>query len=383
MTQMRLIAVIVCFLAGTSAVPLSPNADLKESLPVGGMQQFQPGSPIMLSGLQPQASNPWGSQPNPSTAVRQHPAQFQYLPYSQQPQFFYYPILGQQSRNPTQKYTTGRANRLTGFSRFILNQGPNLNLIKFSNVTLKQAFVFRLFFSYGVPAFQQYPANAAPRPVRPQQGQNAHQMHPNQPQQQQQVQPIFYMVPQMPQRMAGSYGGLSSEELQNMGRVNMHLPAIRGNVFPVSGPQTVVPIGPVRPPNPFPATGMTYPGITELQQPGVIAVPPSRDAIPATGGSHPNSGALPRRISGTQDRDRAPCVSAEIPSTNSFAPLDSGHGAFISADVPTVHPNPQNRGPNLVPDTLPTAEYKEDLFSAAPPLLSDTVDTNTANEMYP
>nr|NP_001138709.1 ameloblastin precursor [Danio rerio]ACF33440.1 secretory calcium-binding phosphoprotein 6 [Danio rerio] len=344
---MRLIVMIVCFLAGTSAVPISLNADLKESLSVGDMQQFQPGSPRMLSGLHQQVPNPWASQPNPSTAVRQHPAQFQYLPYSQQPQFFYYPILGQQSRNPT--------------------------------------------FSYGVSAFQhaasqQYPANAAPalRPARPQQGQNAHQMRqPQQQQQQQQFQPIFYMVPQMPQRMAGSYGGLSSEELQNMGRVNMHLPAIRGNVFPVSGPQTVVPIGPVRPPNPFPATGMTYPGITELQQPSIIAVPPSRDAIPATGGSHPNSAVLPSRISGTQDRDRAPCVSAEIPLTNSFAPLDSGHGAFISADVPTVHPDPQSSGPNLVPDPLPTAEYKEDLFPAAPPLLSDTVDTNTANEMYP
>lgn len=346
---MRLIAMIVCFLAGTSAVPISPNADLKESQPVGDMQQFQPGSPRMLSVLQPQASNPWASQPNPSTAVRQHPAQFQYLPYSQQPQFFYYPILGQQSRNPT--------------------------------------------FTYGVPAFQhatsqQYPANVVPasQPARPQQGQNAHQMRPNQPQQQQQVQPIFYMVPHIPQRMAGSYGGLSSEELQNVGRmggVNMHLPAIRGNVFPVSGPQTVVPIGPVRPANPFPATGMTYSAINEFQQPSVIAVPPSREAIPATGGSHPNSGALPSRISGTQDRDRAPCVSAEIPLTNSFAPLDSGHGAFISADIPTVHPDPQNSGPNLVPTSLPTAEYKKALFPAAPPLLSDTVNTNTANEMYP
>lgn len=94
--------------------------------------QFLPESPRMLSGPQPHLptlTNPRASQTNPNIGLSQLPAHFQYLPYphSQQPQvrnfcefffsveidkktyictvfffqFFYYRILGSQSRNPS------------------------------------------------------------------------------------------------------------------------------------------------------------------------------------------------------------------------------------------------------------------------------------------
>lgn len=83
-----------------------------------------------------------------------------------------------------------------------------------------------------------------------------------------------------------------------MGRVDMHMPAFRDNVFPVAGPQPV-PVNPLRPANTFhistyPVTGITFSTNTEVQPPSVVAVKPSGDGIPATGGSHPNNGALPR-----------------------------------------------------------------------------------------
>ncbi|XP_067298590.1 ameloblastin [Pseudorasbora parva] len=348
MTQMRLIALLTCFLAGTSGVPISPKADLIESVPMGDMPQFQPEPPRVPSGLQPQLaalSNPWASQPNPSTGLGQIPAQFQYFPYPhhQQTQFFYYPILGPQSRNPT--------------------------------------------FSYGAPAFQhatsqQYPANAVPasRPLMAQNNHhkpNAHQMHPNQPQQQQ-VQQFLYMVPQIQQRMAGPYGGLSSEELQNMGRMGrFDMPAFGGNVFPLAGPQPIL-----RPPNTqyhintFPAPGMTFSTNTEVQPPSAVAVPPSRDAIPAAGGSHPNNGA--NKFAIMQERERVPCDHVQSAETNT-GPLSSGHGTFISSVLPSVQPDPHYSDPNLVPTTSPTPE--EALVPASPPLLSDTFKTN--HDMYP
>ncbi|XP_058600597.1 ameloblastin [Onychostoma macrolepis] len=343
---MRLLALLACFLAGTSAVPISPNADLMESVLVQAQhvpQQFQPEPPRMLSGPQPRLhtlTNPWASQINPNTGLSQLPVHLQYLPYphSQQPQFFYYPILGAQSRNPP--------------------------------------------FSYGVPAFQhapsqQYLANAVPasQPLMTQ------HKPLNQPQQQQvstQVHQFLYMVPQIQQRMAGAYGGLSSEELQNIGRmrrVELHMPALRGNVFPLAGPQPVVPVSPLRPTNTFHPS--TFPAASEVQLPSVVAVQPSGDATSATGASHPNNGALPNRIASVQDRERVPC-DHDLPAEDPFAntgPLDSGHGPFISAVVPTVQPDPHHSDP-----TLPTP-YKEALVPPYPPLRSDTVNTNT--DIYP
>ncbi|XP_050976167.1 ameloblastin isoform X2 [Labeo rohita] len=348
MTQMRLLALLACVLSRTSGVPISPNADLMESVPVGDFpaqgtpvkQSSLPGSEVLVQAQQfqsgpqphlPSLTNPWASQTNPNTGLSQLPVHFQYLPYPQhqQPQFFYYPILGPQSRNPS--------------------------------------------FSYGVPVFQhatsqQYPANAAPasQPLMTKQKQHT---PPNQPQQQQ-VHQFLYMVPQMQQRMAGPYGGLSSEELQNMGRihhVDMQVPALRGNVFP----QSVVPVGPLRPPNTFHPS--TFPSTSEVQLPSVVAVPSGGDTIPTTGGSHSNNGALPNKIASMQERDRVPCdhiLPAEDPLTNTGT-LDSHHGPFISADVPTVQPDPNHSGP-----TFPTTEHKEALIPASPPLLSDTVNTN-------
>ncbi|XDV15420.1 hypothetical protein PO909_015516 [Leuciscus waleckii] len=162
--------------------------------------------------------------------------------------------------------------------------------------------------------------------------QHKHQMHPNQPQQQQ-VQQFLYMVPQTQQRMAGPYGGLSSEELQI-------------NTYPVSG--------------------MTFSTNSEVRPPSAVAVPPSGDAIPATGGSHPNNGALPMPCDHVQ--------SAENPLTNT-GPLSSGSRAAL----PTVQSDPQYSDPNLVPTIFPTPE--EALVPASPPLLSDTVKTNP--DLYP
>lgn len=167
----------------------------------------------------------------------------------------------------------------------------------------------------------------------------------------------------------------------HMGRVNMHMPAFRGNVFPVAGPQPVVPVSSLRPANTFhintfPATGMIFSGTTEVQPPSIVAVPPSGDAIPATGGSHSNNGAQPNRIASVQDHERVPCdhvQSAENPLTNT-GPLSSGHGAFISAVLPTVQPDPHYNDPNLVPTTFPTAE---EALVPPSPLLSDIVDTKT------
>lgn len=172
----------------------------------------------------------------------------------------------------------------------------------------------------------------------------------------------------------------------HMGRVNMHMPAFRGNVFPVAGPQPVVPVNPLRPANPFhintfPATGMTFSGNTEVQPPSVVAVPPGGDAIPATGGSHPNNRGLPNRFASVQDHERVPCdhvKSAENPLTNT-GPIPSGHETFISAVLPTVQPDPHYSDPKLVPTTFPTPE--EALIPASPPLFSDTVDTKT--DMHP
>ncbi|XP_043100680.1 ameloblastin [Puntigrus tetrazona] len=333
MTQTRLLVLLACFLTGTSGVPISPNAGLMESVAVGDMpgqgqiQSSPPGSEPHLHSL----TNQWASQPNPNTGLSQLPVHFQYLtyPHAQQPQFFYYPVLGAQSRNPP--------------------------------------------FSYGVPAFQhatsqQYPANAGPA-SQPLMTQNKQHKPLNQPQQQQ-VPQFLYMVPQMQQRMAGPYGGLSSEELQNMGR--MHMPALRGNVFPVAGPQPVVPISPLRPTNTFHPS--TFQATSEVQLPSAVAVPAGGDAVAATGGSHTNSGALPGRIPKVQDRERVPCdhvLPAEDPLTNT-GPLDSDHGPFISANVPTVQPDLHHGDA-----TFPTPENKDPLL----PLRSDTVNTNA--DMYP
>ncbi|XP_073699120.1 ameloblastin [Garra rufa] len=354
MTQMRLLALLACVLSRTSGVPISPNGDLMESVPVGDfpaqgtpvkqssssgsevlvqaqhVPQFQPGPQPHL----PTLSNPWASQTNPNTGLSQLPVHFQYLPYPQhqQPQIFYYPILGPESRNPS---------------------------------------------FYRVPVFQhatsqQYPANAVPA-SQPLMTQHKQHKPPNQPQQQQFHQ-YLYMVPQMQPRMAGPFGGLSSEELQNMGRmrrIDMHVPALGGNVFPVAGPQSVLPVGPLRPPNTFHPS--TFPATSEVQPPSVVAVQPGGDAIPATGGSHSNNGALPKRIASMQERERVPCehvLPGEDPLTNTGA-LDSNHGPFISADVPTVQPDPSHSDP-----TFPTPEHKEALVPASPRLFSDTVNTN-------
>lgn len=171
-----------------------------------------------------------------------------------------------------------------------------------------------------------------------------------------------------------------------LGRVDMHMPAFGGNVFPVAGPQPVVPVNPLRPPNSFhintyPVSGVTFSTNSEVQPLSAVAVPPSRDAIPATGGSHPNNGALPSRIASKQDRERVLCdhvQSAENPLTNT-GPLSSGQGTFVSAVLPTVQSDPQYSDPNLIPTALPKPE--EGLVPASPPLLSDTVKTNP--DLYP
>ncbi len=93
-----------------------------------------------------------------------------------------------------------------------------------------------------------------------------------------------------------------------MRHVELHMPALRGNVFPLAGPQPVVPVIPLRPINTFHPS--TFPATSEVQLPSVVAVPPSGDAISATGGSHPNNGALPNRIASVQDRERVPCDPA-------------------------------------------------------------------------
>ncbi|RXN20051.1 secretory calcium-binding phospho 6 precursor [Labeo rohita] len=265
---------------------------------------------------------------------------------------------------------TGHKTEKAGLSSVtVINPGAPLPVMSL----LSHNVPFHHQFSYGVPVFQhatsqQYPANAAPasQPLMTKQKQHT---PPNQPQQQQ-VHQFLYMVPQMQQRMAGPYGGLSSEELQNMGRihhVDMQVPALRGNVFP----QSVVPVGPLRPPNTFHPS--TFPSTSEVQLPSVVAVPSGGDTIPTTGGSHSNNGALPNKIASMQERDRVPCdhiLPAEDPLTNTGT-LDSHHGPFISADVPTVQPDPNHSGP-----TFPTTEHKEALIPASPPLLSDTVNTN-------
>ncbi|XP_071438391.1 LOW QUALITY PROTEIN: ameloblastin [Sinocyclocheilus grahami] len=317
MTQIWLQALLACFLAGTTGVLISPNADLMESVPVGDMpaqgtpviqsslpgsevlvqaqhvpQQFKPEPPRMLSGPQPHLptlTNPWASQTNPNTGLSQLPEHFQYLPYP----------------------------------------------------------------------------------------------HAQQPQ----VHQFLYMVPQIQQRMAGPYGGLRYEELQNMGRmrrVDLHMPALRGDVCPVAGPQPVVPVSPLRLTKTFhPSTFLTILTIcatrSDFQLPSIAAAPPSGDAISATGGSHPNNGALPSRIASVQDREQVPCdhiLPAEDPLANTGL-LDSDHWTFISAVVSTVQPDPHHSDP-----TFPTPEYKEALVPASPPLRSDTV-TNTNTDMYP
>lgn len=171
-----------------------------------------------------------------------------------------------------------------------------------------------------------------------------------------------------------------------LGRVDMHMPAFRGNVFPVAGPQPAVSVNPLRPAssfhiNTYPVSGMTFSTNNEVQPPSAVAVPPSGDAIPATGGSHPNNGALPSRIASKQERERVPCdhvQSAENPLTNT-GPLSSGQGTFVSAALPTVQSDPQYSDPNLVPTIFPTPE--EALVPGSPPLLSDTVKTN--HDLYP
>lgn len=171
-----------------------------------------------------------------------------------------------------------------------------------------------------------------------------------------------------------------------LGRVDMHMPAFRGNVFPVAGPQPAVSVNPLRPAssfhiNTYPVSGMTFSTNNEVQPPSAVAVSPSGDAIPATGGSHPNNGALPSRIASKQERERVPCdhvQSAENPLTNT-GPLSSGQGTFVSAALPTVQSDPQYSDPNLVPTIFPTPE--EALVPGSPPLLSDTVKTN--HDLYP
>ncbi|XP_051559579.1 ameloblastin [Myxocyprinus asiaticus] len=312
------------------------------------LQQFQTESHRLPTGPQPQIAalaNPWASQTNPNAGLNPLPAQFQYLPYAQQPQF-----------------------------------------------------------SYRVPVFQpatsqQYPANAVPaqltsRPSRPltaqakQHRQNAPQLNPNQPQQQQV--PYFYMIPQIQQQMTGTYGGLSSEELQHvghMGRVGMHMPVLRGNVFPFAAPQPVVPVSSLQPANTFHtntfhATGMAYPATPEVQPPSVVALPASVDAVPATGGSHPNNGMMTSEITSPQDRDRTPCdqgQSAENPLPNN-GDLVSSHVTSISVHkpvLPTAQPDPHHSDPNPVPSLFPTPEYKEAFVPETPPILSDTIDANT------
>uniref|UniRef100_A0A673NF71 Ameloblastin n=1 Tax=Sinocyclocheilus rhinocerous TaxID=307959 RepID=A0A673NF71_9TELE len=251
---MRLQALLACFLAGTSGVPISPNADLMESVPVGDMPQFKPEPPRMLSGPQPHMptlTNPWASQTNPNTGLSQLPVHFQYLPYphAQQPQV----------RN------------LREFTRF--------NLI------------------YTFPASQ------------PLMTQNKQHKPLNQPQQQQ---------------------------------VYQHkLSGLKGNVFPVAGPQPVVPVSPLRPTKTFhPSTFLTI--LT----------------ICATRSDCANS----------HQKDIDPLANTGL--------LVSDHGPFISAVVPTVQPDPHHSDP-----TFPTPEYKEALVPASPPLRSDTVNTNT--DMYP
>uniref|UniRef100_A0A671KH15 Ameloblastin n=1 Tax=Sinocyclocheilus anshuiensis TaxID=1608454 RepID=A0A671KH15_9TELE len=271
---MRLQALLACFLAGTSGVPISPNADLMESVPVGDMPQFKPEPPRMLSGPQPQLptlTNPWTSQTNPNTGLSQLPVHFQYLPYphAQQPQLSIFSILS------------------TCFSLCVC------------------------------VCAQQYSANAVPA-SQPLMTQNKQHKPLNQPQQQQVSTQTFWT--------------------QNMGymrRVDLHMPALRGNVFPVAGPQPVVPVSPLRPTKTF----------------------------------HPTC------FVGTP---QVPCdhvLPAEDPLANTGL-LDSDHGPFISAVVPTVQSDPHHSDP-----TFPTPEYKEALVPASPPLRSDTVNTNT--DMYP
>uniref|UniRef100_A0A8C1TJU0 Ameloblastin n=1 Tax=Cyprinus carpio TaxID=7962 RepID=A0A8C1TJU0_CYPCA len=237
-------------------------------------------------------------------------------------------------------------------------------------------------FSYGVPAFQhatsqQYPANAVPA-SQPLMIQNKQHKPLNQPQQQQ-VHQFLYMVPQIQQRMAGPYGGLRSEELQNMGRmrcVDLHMPALRDNVFPAAGPQPVVHVSPLRLTNTFHSS--TFPSSSEVQLPSVLAVPPSGDTISVTAGSNPNNRALPSRTATVQDHEQVPCdrvLPAEDPLANTGL-LDSDHGPFISAAVPTVQSDLHHSDP-----TFPTPKYKEALVPASPPLRSDTVNTNT--DMHP
>uniref|UniRef100_A0A672QL21 Ameloblastin n=1 Tax=Sinocyclocheilus grahami TaxID=75366 RepID=A0A672QL21_SINGR len=284
MTQIWLQALLACFLAGTTGVLISPNADLMESVPVGDMPQFKPEPPRMLSGPQPHLptlTNPWASQTNPNTGLSQLPEHFQYT----------YPILMP------------------------------------SNLPASQPLMTK---------------NKQHKPL-------------NQPQQQQ--------------------------NMGRMRRVDLHMPALRGDVCPVAGPQPVVPVSPLRLTKTFhPSTFLTILTIcATLQLPSIAAAPPSGDAISATGGSHPNNGALPSRIASVQDREQVPCdhiLPAEDPLANTGL-LDSDHWTFISAVVSTVQPDPHHSDP-----TFPTPEYKEALVPASPPLRSDTV-TNTNTDMYP
>ncbi|XP_051560283.1 uncharacterized protein LOC127444771 [Myxocyprinus asiaticus] len=115
----------------------------------------------------------------------------------------------------------------------------------------------------------------------------------------------------------GDRPGLGTgEQVGCMGRFGMHMPALRGNIFPVAAPQPVVPVSSLQPvntfhTNTFPATGMAYSATAEVQPPSVVALPSSVDAVTATGGSHPNYRVMTGGTASLQDHDRMPCDSGQ------------------------------------------------------------------------